>query len=599
MNRTLQPRHAIPVEQTWDLTHLFPDQTSYTAALAELETLTASLMQTWHGQVAQADAAELCQAVAAFEQLAIRLGRAGTYASLAVSVDLTDDALNSQAMRFESLAAAISSQLALIISEFMDVPDERLDRAAALDPAHAVFYSDTKRQKKHRLQPETEKVLAALSPTLGLPSTAYEQAKHADMDFGSFEAGGQIYPLSFVLFENDYNLSPDRDVRRSAFDAFSAVLMKYQNTVASLYNGEVQKQKILSRLRGFPSVFDYLLDEQKVSRDLYDRQIDIVMDELAPHMRRYARLLQKAHNLEKMTFADLKVALDPGYDPVMDMAEARQVVSDALGVLGPDYQAGVLRAFDERWIDYAQNIGKMTGGFCASPYQVHGYILLSWTSHLSEVFTLAHELGHALHFVLAQAAQPYLACEPSLYMVEAPSTLNELLLMQALLKQNPDPRFQRWVLASLIQNTYYHNFVTHLLEAAYQREVYRRVDTGEHLQASDLNAIKRDVLTRFWGDAVEINDGAELTWMRQPHYYMGLYSYTYSAGLTIATEVNRRIQTEGETAVQDYLAALKAGASVGPVAFAALAGVDVTGPDALRRTIKAIGAMVDELEKGL
>jgi oligoendopeptidase F len=375
--------------------------------------------------------------------------------------------------------------------------------------------------------------------------------------------------------------------------------MKYQNTVASLYNGEVQKQKILSRLRGFPSVFDYLLDEQKVSRDLYDRQIDIVMDELAPHMRRYARLLQKAHGLEKMTFADLKVALDPGYDPVMDMAEARQVVSDALGVLGPDYQAGVLRAFDERWIDYAQNIGKMTGGFCASPYQVHGYILLSWTSHLSEVFTLAHELGHALHFVLAQAAQPYLACEPSLYMVEAPSTLNELLLMQALLKQNPDPRFQRWVLASLIQNTYYHNFVTHLLEAAYQREVYRRVDAGEHLQASDLNAIKRDVLTRFWGDAVEINDGAELTWMRQPHYYMGLYSYTYSAGLTIATEVNRRIQTEGETAVQDYLAALKAGASVGPVAFAALAGVDVTGPDALRRTIKAIGAMVEELEKGL
>ena len=599
MNRTLQPRHAIPVEQTWDLTHLFPDQTSYTAALAELETLTASLMQTWHGQVAQADAAELCQAVAAFEQLAIRLGRAGTYASLAVSVDLTDDALNSQAMRFESLAAAISSQMALIISEFMDVPDERLDRAAALDPAHAVFYSDTKRQKMHRLQSETEKVLAALSPTLGLPSTAYEQAKHADMDFGSFEAGGQVYPLSFVLFENDYNLSPDRDVRRSAFDAFSAVLMKYQNTVASLYNGEVQKQKILSRLRGFPSVFDYLLDEQKVSRDLYDRQIDIVMDELAPHMRRYARLLQKAHNLEKMTFADLKVALDPGYDPVMDMAEARQVVSDALGVLGPDYQAGVLRAFDERWIDYAQNIGKMTGGFCASPYQVHGYILLSWTSHLSEVFTLAHELGHALHFVLAQAAQPYLACEPSLYMVEAPSTLNELLLMQALLKQNPDPRFQRWVLASLIQNTYYHNFVTHLLEAAYQREVYRRVDAGEHLQASDLNAIKRDVLTRFWGDAVEINDGAELTWMRQPHYYMGLYSYTYSAGLTIATEVNRRIQTEWETAVQDYLAALKAGASVGPVAFAALAGVDVTGSDALRRTIKAIGEMVDELEKGL
>lgn len=133
---------------------------------------------------------------------------------------------------------------------------------------------------------------------------------------------------------------------------------------------------------------------------------------------------------------------------------------------------------------------------------------------------------------------PYFGCDPSLYFVEAPSTINELFLTQSLLEQNQDPRFQRWVLASMIQNTYYHNFVTHLLEAAYQRGVYRRVDAGDSLQASDFSVIKRQVLEQFWGDVVEINPGAELTWMRQPHYYMGLYSYTYSAGLTIATEAS-------------------------------------------------------------
>lgn len=593
----MKKRHEVPEELTWDLTHLFPDQAAYEAALAESERLAGLIAQKYAGKIeSSADPQFLLAAVRQYEQLQILLERTGTYANLAVSVDMADDQLNRQYLRFASHAAALNSRLSFFLSELMEVADDLLRQAAALDSGYAVFFDDIRRRKKHKLSADTERVLAALSPTLDLPFVAYEQAKHADMDFGTFTAGGTSWPLSYVLFENEYNLSSDISVRRESFTAFSAVLRRYQNTVASLYNGEVQKQKTMARLRGFDSVIDYLLDDQKVDRALYDRQIDVIMTELAPHMRRYARLLQRAHHLDEMTFADLKVSLDTGYDPEMSIAEARSVVSDALSVLGPEYRQGVLRAFDERWIDFAQNAGKMTGGFCASPYQVHGYILLSWTSHLSEVFTLAHELGHAMHFVLANQEQPYLACEPSLYMVEAPSTCNELLLMNALLQQRQDPRFQRWVLSSVIQNTYYHNFVTHLLEAVWQRAVYRRVDAGDHLQASDFNDLKRDVLQEFWGDAVKINDGAELTWMRQPHYYMGLYSYTYSAGLTIATEASRLFNEQGDMAVQNWLSALRAGAAVDPVAFAARAGVDVTTEEPLRRTIAAIGAIIDKLD---
>jgi oligoendopeptidase F len=173
--------------------------------------------------------------------------------------------------------------------------------------------------------------------------------------------------------------------------------------------------------------------------------------------------------------------------------------------------------------------------------------------------------------------------------------MNELLMANYLIKTNPDKRFRRWVLSCMIGNTYYHNFVTHLLEAAYQREVYKIVDAGGSVHAELLSQTMRDTLQKFWGDAVEINDGAELTWMRQPHYYMGLYSYTYSAGLTIATEVSRRIEKEGQPAVDDWKKVLTAGSTLDPEHLAKLAGVDITTDAALLDTIDYIGGIIDEI----
>jgi oligoendopeptidase F len=216
---------------------------------------------------------------------------------------------------------------------------------------------------------------------------------------------------------------------------------------------------------------------------------------------------------------------------------------------------------------------------------------------MSDVFTLAHELGHAGHFCSCQQHQSYFDNECSQYVVEAPSTINELIMAEYLKEQNKDDkRFRRWVLASQISNTYYHNFVTHLLEAAYQREVYKRVDKGEAVPCETLCEIFRGVLEKFWGDEVELTDGCELTWMRQPHYYMGLYSYSYSASLTVATQVMKRIRREGAPAVEDWKKTLAAGGSVDPVEFAKMAGVDVTTDAALLDTIDYIGSIIDEIE---
>lgn len=597
MSQALPLRQDVPEAMTWNLNDLFADEAAFETAFKQASRQTDALVAEFTGKIAGLrDSADIMRLVHAYEQLLIAIEQIGSYAYLSFSVDMTDDLRVGRLQKTEAMIAQIASRISFVDSDLMDVDPSVLQAAAEQNPSYAVFFEAIERRRQHRLHPETEKVLAALSPALDLPHTVYEQAKHADMTFPDFQADGKPWPLSFVAFENDYNLDASTDVRREAFKAFSSTLRQYQNTVAALYNGEVQKQKIMAGLRGFDSVFDYLLDDQKVDRTLYNRQIDLIMQELAPHMRRYARLLAKTHGLERMTFADLKIALDADYDPKVTVEESKRYISSGLRVLGQDYHDLVMQAYDQRWVDFASNKGKSTGGFCSSPYQLHGYILLSWTGRLSEVFTLAHELGHAAHFSLNQQHQPYLATEPSLYLVEAPSTCNEMLLSQDLLSQNDDPRFQRWVLASMIQNTYYHNFVTHLLEAAYQREVYQLADQGEFLTATTLNRIKRKVLEDFWGDAVEITDGAELTWMRQPHYYMGLYSYTYSAGLTIATAASQRIKREGDAAVADWLTALKAGGSVNPVEFARLAGIDITTEKPLRDTIAYIGSIIDQLE---
>ncbi|MBR5047538.1 MAG: oligoendopeptidase F [Eubacterium sp.] len=329
---------------------------------------------------------------------------------------------------------------------------------------------------------------------------------------------------------------------------------------------------------------------------MYDRQIDVIMDKLAPHMRKYAGLLKKVHKLDKMTYADLKLSVDPDYDPRVSMEEAEDYIADGLAVMGPEYVSMIHQAFKERWIDYATNDGKCTGGFCASPYGVPAsFILLSWQSRMSDVFTLAHELGHAGHFKACNEAQGFFDTMTALYFTEAPSTINELLLSAHLEKTNPDPRFRRWVLGNTVGKTYYHNFVTHLLEAAYQREVYKIIDEGGSVQAETLSGIYKDILTRFWGDSVELTKGAELTWMRQPHYYMGLYSYTYSAGLTIATKMTKRISEEGRPAVEDWKRALTAGSTVNPLEFARMAGVDISTDQPLLETIEYIGDMIDEM----
>lgn len=588
-------RSEVPVQETWNLEDLFATETDYTAAIEDLKAFIDDAATSLEGSIADVNSA--IKAIEVTEKIQEKMVPIGTFANLASSVDQTNTENQMRSANFGALAATIATKLSFVTSDLLALDEAVLKEAQNVKPEYKNFIDKLLVQKPHQLHPQAEKALAAFGATFNAPYELYNTTKLVDMQFPDFEVDGQSYPMSYNLFEGDWELETDTVKRRAAFDAFSKKLRDYQHTTAKTYNTHIQMEKTEADLRGYDSIFDSLLQPQRVDRSMYDRQIDLITTELAPHMRRYAKLIQKAHQLDRMTFADLKISLDPTYEPTITIEESRKYMKDGLAIMGEDYAHMLDRSFDERWIDFAQNVGKSTGAFCSSPYGVHPYILISWTSRMNEVFVLAHELGHAGHFYLANDAQNVFNARPSLYFIEAPSTMNEMLMANYLLKNSTDARFKRWVISTIISRTYYHNFVTHLLEAAYQRKVYEIVDAGGTVNAPKLNEIKREVLENFWGDAVEVNEGAELTWMRQPHYYMGLYPYTYSAGLTISTQVYRRISNGDESAVADWIHVLKAGGTKSPLELAQMAGVDLSTEQPLRETIAFIGELITQLEE--
>lgn len=591
-------RDRVPVEQTWDLSDLFP---SWEAWEAECRAVAEAIpaVTAFRGRLGEGPAV-LRDCLEAAETLQARFSRLYTYASLRAAEDSTSAVNQAAAARAAALGARLQAELAFIRTEVLALPEGTVERYLAEEPGLAPYrrwLEEVLADRPHTLGAEAEAALAALGEVLGAPLTIYNRAKLADMRFEPLEGPrGERLPMSFALYEAHYELSPDTELRRRAWAAFVRGLAAYQHTLAATFATEVRKNVALARIRGFPSAEHMLLRPQRVAYDVYRNVLDGVQREVAPHFRRLARLRRRVLGLDRLLHCDLKAPLDPGYEPGMTYGDAARLIEDALAVLGPEYREIIHNALTRRWVDRADNVGKSTGAFCSSPYGVHPYILMTWTDTMRDAFVLAHELGHAGHFGLAMRYQRFVNLRPSLFFVEAPSTLNELLLGQHILAQSRDRRVRRWVIAQWL-GTYHHNFVTHLLEAELQRRVYARAEAGEAITAATLSALKGEILAEFWGEELEVDEGARLTWARQPHYYMGLYPYTYAAGLVAATAVAQAIRSEGQPAVDRWLAALKAGGTLGPLELMRLAGVDMASPEPIRRAAAFVGQLVDELEE--
>lgn len=584
-------RSEFPENELWDLTALYQDQEDFLRAIEKAREDIQKFALDYQGKLSTFEDFE--QAFAELEQIYIQISHIGNYGFMPQTTDFGDESfaqIAQAAMEFETEANVALS----FFDDALVGADEAVLERLGQEPHLTSAIRQAKIKKAHYLGADVEKALTNLGEVFYSPQDIYTKMRAGDFAMADFEVDGKVYKNSFVTYENFYQNHENAEIREKAFRSFSEGLRQHQNTAAAAYLAQVKSEKLLADMKGYDSVFDYLLAEQEVDRSMFDRQIDLIMSEFAPVAQKYLKHVAKVNGLEKMTFADWKLDLDSELNPEVSIDDAYDLVMKSVEPLGHEYCQEVARYKEERWVDFAANAGKDSGGYAADPYRVHPYVLMSWTGRMSDVYTLIHEIGHSGQFIFSDNHQSYFNAHMSTYYVEAPSTFNELLLSDYLERQFDNPRQKRFALAHRLTDTYFHNFITHLLEAAFQRKVYTLIEEGGTFGASKLNAIMKEVLTEFWGDAVEIDDDAALTWMRQAHYYMGLYSYTYSAGLVISTAGYLHLKND-ENGARDWLELLKSGGSKTPLESAMIIGADISTDKPLRDTIQFLSDTVDQI----
>ncbi|HES2012244.1 TPA: oligoendopeptidase F [Streptococcus pyogenes] len=587
----LKKRSEFPENELWDLTALYKDRQDFLLAIEKALQDIDLFKRNYEGRLTSVD--DFTQALIEIEHIYIQMSHIGTYAFMPQTTDFSDESFAQIAQAGDDFMTKASVALSFFDTALANADLDVLDTLEK-NPYFSAAIRMAKIQKEHLLSPDVEKALANLREVINAPYDIYTKMRASDFDMDDFEVDGKTYKNSFVSCENFYQNHENAEIREKAFRSFSKGLRKHQNTAAAAYLAKVKSEKLLADMKGYASVFDYLLAEQEVDRSLFDRQIDLIMTEFGPVAQKFLKHVAQVNGIEKMTFADWKLDIDNELNPEVSIDGAYDLVMKSLAPLGQEYTKEIERYQTERWVDFAANANKDSGGYAADPYKVHPYVLMSWTGRMSDVYTLIHEIGHSGQFIFSDNHQSYFNTHMSTYYVEAPSTFNELMLSDYLEHQFDDPRQKRFALAHRLTDTYFHNFITHLLEAAFQRKVYTLIEEGGTFGADQLNAMMKEVLTDFWGDAVDIDDDAALTWMRQAHYYMGLYSYTYSAGLVMSTAGYLNLKNNPDGA-KEWLDFLKSGGSRTPLDTAMLIGADIATEKPLRDTIQFLSDTVDQI----
>ncbi len=591
-------REEVPVEETWRLEDLFPTIEDWEAALREADSETAGVTR-YSGRLGEGPGT-LLECLGAAENLLRKFYHANTYAMLLLSGDGTNPANQAIAGRAAAAMARVQAGLSFIEPEILELPDGTIERYLAAEPGLQSFRRNLETilgNKPYVLSREAEKILASLGEIMKAPHMLYNRTKSSDMRFEPVtDSTGREVPVSFATYEVMLEKSPDVTLRRNAFLSFTRGISAYQNVLGGTFGTEIKKNVVLAKTRGFESTTHMFLHYQESSMKAYTNLLDMIQKEIAPHMRRYVELRKRVLGLDKIMYCDIEAPLDPEFDPELSFEEAGKRITEAARVMGQEYTDIVSTALSDRWIDRVDNIGKATGAFCASAYDAHPYILTTWGNAARSMFTLAHELGHAVAGVFTARNQRFSNTRMSRFIVEGPSTFNEMLLARHVLSESNDLPMRRWVIMQVL-STYYHDYVRHMLEAELLKRIYALAEAGTPITASVLSATQGDILGKFWNGLVEIDEGASLTWMRQPHYYMGLYPYTYSAGLTSSTLMAQAIDKEGPPAVDRWLEVLKAGGSVKPLELMHRAGIDLEDPATIRKAVDYVGRLVDEVEK--
>ena len=530
--------------------------------------------------------------------LGLILGKLYVYSHMKRDEDTGADTYQAMADRIEALAAKYSAAGSFVVPEILKIDEAKLLGWLDSDESlgrfrHAI--EDIVRTRQYTLSPEEEKLLAMSSEMAQSPRTVFGMLDNADIQYPEIETPeGEMFQLSKARYSKIME-NEDREYRKRAFEAFYKVYNGYENTLAALLSSVVKRDIFYARARGYETSLQAALDSDNIPTEVYDNVVATINDNLEP-MHRYVALRKKMLGLDKVHAYDLYVPMFPRDEDNYEYDDAVKLVKESLTPLGKEYNKIMIDGFSGGWIDVYETKGKRSGGYSWGSYSTHPYILLNYNGTLNEVFTVAHEMGHAMHSYLTWNNQPYVYGDYTIFLAEVASTTNEALLMDHMLGITDEKKQELALLDHYlhqIQGTVY----IQALFAEFEREIHSYVESGQALTSSWLNELMGSLYQKYYGPDFVLDEQYRINWGRIPHFYNNFYVYQYATGFSAAALLAEKITSEGQPAVDRYLEFLKSGSSDYSINLLTGAGVDMTSPDPVQAVARKMSELLDRIDE--
>ena len=596
MAKELCKRSEVNPEFTWKLSDMYADIAAWEAEIKLIREMAEDLAKMENQVTASAD--NLLNTLSRMAAMEEKLDLAFNYASRLSDEDTGNTTHLAMVQKLHGILSGIYSKLAFIEPEILETSEEVLSSFYAQKP-ELEFYrkqiEEIQRLKPHSLPAEMEKLMAMTGEMSNTASQTFSVFNNADLKFPEVtDENGDTVRIThgrFVRLEE----SSDRNVRKDTFEKLYHTYKQYENTLASLYSGQVKQQIFKARARKYNSTLEAAVNANNVSPKVYENLVSTINDNL-DKMHRYVRLRKKMLGVDELHMYDVYTPIIADAARKISYEEAKETILKALAPLGEDYIALLKEGFANRWIDVYENEGKRSGAYSAGSYSTHPYVLLNYNDSLDDMFTLAHEMGHAIHSYLSNANQPYIYSHYKIFVAEVASTCNEILLMEYLLKNTTDSRERAYLLNHYL-DSFKGTVYRQTMFAEYEMKTNALAEAGESLTAAVLDKVYYDLNCKYFGPDMISDPEIAVEWARIPHFYYNFYVYQYATGFSSAVAIARGILKNGAPAVAKYKEFLSGGCSQAPVELLKIAGVDLETPKPIQDALDVFGEILDEMEK--
>lgn len=595
MTNIIPERKEVRLEDSWALEDLYATDAAWEEDLKRLKELTREI-PAYAGRLSES-AAVLLEFEKLDEKAGVLLDSLANYAQRKSDEDTRVAKYQDMVGRITAAWVQTAAASSFFTPEFLRIPDQTLEQFYEDEPGLKLYrrlFDDLRRKRAHFLSDREEKLLAAAGEMAQSPDNIYSMFADADVKFpDAVDKSGGKHPLTQATYVS-YLESADRVLRKSAFENLYHTLGGFSNTLAATLSAQVKQLQFFASARNYPSPLHAALDGNNVPVEVYHNLIETVHRNL-DKMHRYVALRKRILGVEELHMYDIYAQLVPGADRKIPFAEAKQTVYNALAPMGDAYRAILKEGYEHRWIDVYENVGKRSGAYSAGP-RVHPYVLLNYTGTLDSQFTLAHEMGHAIHSYLSNKHQPPVYSDYVIFVAEVASTCNEALLMQALLQKTTDKRERAYLINHFLEQ-FKGTLYRQSMFAEFELRMGELNAQGVSLTAETLCAEYRRLNEQYFGPEMVLDPEIEMEWARIPHFYYNYYVFQYATGYAAAIALSRRILQEGAPAVRDYLEFLSGGSSKDPIDLLKGAGVDMTTAEPVNRALQLFDELLGEMER--